>query len=108
MQERGTQLEDGASKAASIAKRIERLDWNIGTAIRHLGKAEIISNLRAPARAMKKTLDLGLPDYSGMLNDVTVWNEFMAELRNLLNMPSIFQCAEAHGVVEQAPPVGEA
>lgn len=57
LQDRGEQIENAADKAASIAKRIERLDANLGTAINLLGKAEIVPKIKVAARAMKKTLE---------------------------------------------------
>jgi len=53
---RGKQLERAAKKAKSIATRISKLDANLTSAISLLGKVEVISTIKTPARAMKETL----------------------------------------------------
>ncbi len=57
LQGRGEKIEKAADKAANIAKRIELLDANLGTAISLLSKAEIVPKIKVPARAMKRTLE---------------------------------------------------
>ena len=57
LQDSGVRLQRGTREAASIAGRVDRLDRNLARAIRLLGKASVISQLKGPARSMKRTLE---------------------------------------------------
>ena len=73
----------------------------------------IINKITGPLRSAFPTVldypefDLELPDQTALLDKINVWDGIIIALRELLRTPTIFQCAESDGVLEDTRVSGE-